>query len=292
VQAGATHGLTDKRLRAGDLDKSVWGIRASAIEAADLTPLQQLLARCRMFALRMPPDAFVSHSTAALLYGVPLPFELERSDLVHLAVAAPARAPHAAGIRGHQLTVTSHQLQRTGGITLTNPARTWCDLSGMLSLHDLVAAGDFLIHWSSPHTSIAALTSMSGCFVRQRGAAKLSRALPLLNDRAESRPESVLRVVLELGGLPQPRINREIVFADDGDFVRTDFAFDEYRVLLEYQGDYHRTKAGQWRKDMTRRSRLEAAGWFVMEINADDLKHPDELLARIRSVLRQRGYRG
>ena len=130
MQAGARHGLTDKRLRAGDLDKSVWGIRASATETADLTPLQQLLARCRMFALRMPPDAFVSHSTAALLYGVPLPFELERSDLVHLAVAAPARAPHAAGIRGHQLTVTSEQLQRAGGITLTNPARTWCDLAG------------------------------------------------------------------------------------------------------------------------------------------------------------------
>ena len=97
---------------------------------------------------------------------------------------------------------------------------------------------------------------------------------------------------MELCGLPTPRINREIVFAEDGDFVRTDFAFDEYRVLLEYQGDYHRTTMGQWRKDMTRRSRLEAEGWFVMEINADDLKHPDELVARIRSVLRQRGYRG
>ena len=136
-------------------------------------PLQQLLARCRMFALRMPSDAFVSHSTAALLYGVPLPFELERSDLVHLSVPAPARAPHAAGIRGHQLTVTSDQLQRTGGITLTDPARTWCDLGSMLSLHDLVAAGDFLIHWSSPHTSRAALKRMSEYFRGQRGAANL-----------------------------------------------------------------------------------------------------------------------
>ena len=286
------HGLTDKRLRAGDLDRSVWGIRASAADAAGLTSLQQLLARCQMFALRMPPGAFVSHSTAGLLYGVPLPFELERSDLVHLSVPTPARAPHAAGIRGHQLTVTSDQVQRSGGIALTTPARTWCDLGGVLSLHDLVAAGDFLIHWSSPRTSIAALKRMAECFLGQRGAVSIRRALPLLNDRAESRPESVLRVVLELGGLPPPRINREIVFAEDGDFVRTDFAFDEYRVLLEYQGDYHRTKVGQWRKDMTRRSRLEAAGWFVMDINADDLKHPDELLARIRSVLRQRGYRG
>jgi very-short-patch-repair endonuclease len=268
----------------------VWGIRAQSNPSN--TPLQQLLARCQMFALRMPPGAFASHSTAALLYGAPLPFELEYSGVVHMSVAAPARAPHAAGIRGHQLAITSDQLQSSGGITLTTPARTWCDLASVLKLHDLVAAGDFLIQRSSPHTSLVALRRMSECFAGQRGMATIRRALPLLNDRGESRPESVLRVVLQLGGLPQPRINRDIVFVEDGTLVRTDFSFDEYRVLLEYQGDYHRTTKGQWRKDMTRRSRLEAEGWFVIEINADDLKHPDELVARIRSVLRQRGYRG
>ena len=40
---------------------------------------------------------------------------------------------------------------------------------------------------------------------------------------------------------------------------------------------------------MTRRSRLEAQGWYVMEINADDLGDPVELVARIRSVLARRG---
>ncbi|MBU1589284.1 MAG: hypothetical protein KKH51_15270 [Actinobacteria bacterium] len=58
-------------------------------------------------------------------------------------------------------------------------------------------------------------------------------------------------------------------------------------MILEYQGDYHRSMS-QWRKDMTRRSRLEAQGWYVMEINADDLGDPVELVARIRSVLARR----
>ena len=39
---------------------------------------------------------------------------------------------------------------------------------------------------------------------------------------------------------------------------------------------------------MTRRSRLEAQGWYVMEINADDLGDPVEIVARIRSVLARR----
>jgi very-short-patch-repair endonuclease len=62
-------------------------------------------------------------------------------------------------------------------------------------------------------------------------------------------------------------------------------------VLIEYQGDYHRKVQGQWRKDMTRRSRLEAQDWVVIELNANDLRDPDELASRIRMILRRRGWR-
>ncbi|HEU4807441.1 MAG TPA: hypothetical protein VFT01_04205 [Homoserinimonas sp.] len=41
----------------------------------------------------------------------------------------------------------------------------------------------------------------------------------------------------------------------------------------------------QRRRDMTRRARLEADGWYVMEVNADDLRDPIELVQRIRRVL-------
>jgi very-short-patch-repair endonuclease len=54
-------------------------------------------------------------------------------------------------------------------------------------------------------------------------------------------------------------------------------------LALEYQGDYHRTKKGQWRADMSRRSKFEALGWRVMELNANDLKDPAELVDHIRA---------
>jgi very-short-patch-repair endonuclease len=69
------------------------------------------------------------------------------------------------------------------------------------------------------------------------------------------------------------------------------FEFTEYRTLVEYQGDYHRLTKAQWRKDMTRRSRLEAAGWIVIELNADNLKNPADVVARITAALRRRGWR-
>lgn len=283
-------------MRSRDLDRTVWGVRAAAANEdtqAETENYAQLRARCEKFATRMPPSAFFSHSTAALLLHAPLPFEWEHQKTVDISMAAPARAPHAGGIRGHRLRISDGtQLVENNGLRQTSAARTWFDLASILGLYDLVAVGDYLIHWRLPHTSVDEIRGMASHFIGQRGMATARMAFPLLSDRSESRPESTLRVILELDGLPRPRINHDIVFTDDGTRVRTDLAFDSFKVLLEYQGDYHRTRKDQWRKDMTRRSRLESQEWTVMELNANDLKDPAELVARIRRVLRRQGWRG
>ena len=207
------------------------------------------------------------------------------SDL-HIAFPSPARAPHAAGIRGHRLTMDNRDVINRGGLPLTSPVRTWLDLAGMLDVPDLVAAGDHVIHWRLPLASWDSLQQGFKDFPGQRGVRRMRVALPLLSDRAESPPESILRVILVQGGLPEPTINHELVMTDDGGHLRPDFVFAERRVILEYQGDYHRTRE-QWRKDMTRRSRLEAAGWRVVELNWDDLHDPDELVRRVSALLSQ-----
>ena len=45
--------------------------------------------------------AFFSHSTAALLWGLPLPPLPD--DVIHVSVLAPSCAPEGRGVRGHQL---------------------------------------------------------------------------------------------------------------------------------------------------------------------------------------------
>lgn len=154
----------------------------------------------------------------------------------------------------------------------------------MLDLDDLVALGDYLIHHESPLTTVEEIARVMATMTRVRGIGRARGALPLLSDRPASPQESKLRLIVLRGGLPEPEINHELVDADTGKEVRPDFRFREYMLILEYQGDYHRTRS-QWRKDMTRRSRLEAQGWFVMELNADDLRDPTELVARIRMVI-------
>ncbi|MEO8263026.1 MAG: DUF559 domain-containing protein [Pseudolysinimonas sp.] len=256
-------------------------MRAAAGASSDVAQ------RCRMFQLRLPDEGFFSGATSALLFGAPLPFELEEGDL-DVTVPAPARAPHASGLRGHQRHVEPGDVIETQGVRHSSGPRVWCELAPVLDLRDLVAVGDHLIHHRRGHTTREALMQRASVGDRIGRSSKLRAALPLLSERSESRPESRLRVILAQGGLPTPTINHTMVMTDGGSRLRPDFTFASHQVVLEYQGDYHRTRQ-QWRSDMTRRTRLEAAGWTVVELNADDLKDPRELCARLDLIMaRQR----
>jgi len=168
--------------------------------------------------------------------------------------------------------------------SVTSAARTWCDMAGILDLDDLIVLGDYLINHRAPLTSRVELGSMIERMPGARGMRRARAALALLSDRPESAQESRVRLLVLRSGLPEPTINHVVVDTETGREVRPDFRFEAVMLILEYQGDYHRTKA-QWRKDMTRRSRLEAQGWTVMELNADDLDDPDELVGRIRLLM-------
>jgi hypothetical protein len=271
-------GITRRRLRAADLDGTLWGLRST-------TALTEVGQRCRLLRLRMPAAAFVCHVTAALLHGIPVPWDRERGSTIHVGIADPARAPHAAGLIGHRLRIRADEVEDVAGVRRTTAIRTWCDLADELDVLALVAAGDYLLYWRNPRATLAQLHEVVDSRVSQRGIRALRRALGLLNGRAESPPESILRAMLVMAGFDSPVVNHAVTDRH-GEFVaRTDLILRRERIILEYQGDYHRTTKGQWRSDMTRRSKLEAEGWRVLELNADDLKDPMDLIARIRALI-------
>lgn len=238
-----------------------------------------------MFAARLPEATFFSHSTAARLLGAPLPLRFERMTSLHATVEAPARAPHSKGVIGHSRQVSPGDvLVDDDGIRLSSAPRMLCEMASVLTISDLVAIADHIIRRGSPLASLKELSARIEVGDRITRSPRLRYALELCDERAESRPESILRVLLDKAGLPPARINHELVDTSSGREMRTDFAFLELMFAIEYQGDYHRSRE-QWRRDMTRRSRLEALGWYVMELNGDDLRDPVELVARVRTVL-------
>lgn len=264
-----------------DLSKPFYGIRTTS-------PPDSVESLCRAYLPSLRHGAVFSGSTAAVLLGVPLPSRLESATTVHVTVPTGIRAPRGKGVIGHTSDGRLEHLVIHRGLPITDPASTWCELSLELSLDDLVAAGDYLVHHRLPFTTVDHLTRVVSTLHGRRGVALMRAAIPYLDERSESRRESHLRLVLVRGGIEGVRANYWIVLPGVRKRYRADFALPELRVIIEYQSDYHRDPA-QWRADMTRISRLEAHGWIVIQVNADDLRDPTELIARIQLVLSQRG---
>ena len=285
LQGGAftTHfaqenGVSERRLRGGDLARPFHGIRSTV-------PVTTILHLAHSFQLRMPASAFFCGITAALIIGLPLPLRLQKLPGLHVGVPAPQRAPRSAGIIGHKLQVNDDDVIRWGRLRITAVARTWCDLASVLDVEDLVAAGDYNIHFRHPLASQHELEEAIALYPGRRALPRLVEALALLNDRAESAPESIIRVTIVRAGINGLVANHPIYNVRGTFIARADLCFPAHRVIFEYQGDYHRTEAGRWRKDRTRIARLAAAGWHVIEIAADELLDRATLLELIRDTL-------
>lgn len=263
-------------MRSRAVTAPVRGVRASR----SMTTLGD---RCSALLHRLGQEAFVCGPTAALLWGAPLELRWERRAELDVAVAAPRRAPHAAGIAGRSLAmdpsidVVSYPRGR-----LTAPARTWCDLGAVLELAELVAVGDHFLHRGL--CTAEALEAAVGRYVSRRGLRRLRQALRLLDGRAESRPESLVRVALVLAGVQGVEANVEI--HHDGLFLgRVDLSIAWARVIVEYHGDYHRVERDQWRRDRARIGRLRAAGYDVIELTGDDLHDLASVVALVEAAI-------
>jgi hypothetical protein len=146
-------GASASRLDGGDLQRPFWGVRAPEPGTASSDanrpsfPVRRsdVEALCRALQVRMRSDAFFTHVTAALLLGLPVPGRLARLRPLHVGCAAPGRAMLARDIVGHSMQIDPQDLIERGYLRLTGPTRTWLDLAALLTLHELVAVGDYLI---------------------------------------------------------------------------------------------------------------------------------------------------
>jgi very-short-patch-repair endonuclease len=92
-------------------------------------------------------------------------------------------------------------------------------------------------------------------------------------------------------GLPAPAVNVDAYDARGRFLGKPDLSFPKYRVAVDYEGEVHRIDAVQWAKDLKRAPRFEDAGWSYLRAGAADYRDSHELIARIRSRLRQHGWR-
>jgi Protein of unknown function (DUF559) len=285
LQDAQQQGVSATRLRAGDLARPFVGVRlAPGSEGAgpELHPVERL---ARLYAPKMAAAEFFSHATAAVLHGMWLPLELERSEVLHVSVRKPARAPRDQRVKGHHLVDRPGLVIERGGLRLAGALETWCQLATQLRIPDLVAAGESLLTPDHRDTDLMLDRMVTAAADTDRPVhVRLDRAAALIRRGVRSPKETELRLLLLEAGLPEPEINGVVLDDRGARVAECDLVYRRAKVVLEYEGDGHRERA-RFRKDIARYDRLQDLGWRVIRVTQEDLQHPADLLARIRRAL-------
>ena len=298
-------GVSPHRLSASDLARPFRGV----YERGDLHPEPEAVhpaeawrrrqrSLAAAFSVAMMPAVFFTGRTAAALWQLPIPAGL--NDDLEVAVYAPHRAVRRGGIRGSQVRAHLVELTEVRGMPVITPASVWAVLASGLELRDRVALGDAVLHRQriggservarQPHATLVDIERLVDAGPRP-GLHLLRAALPLLTDRAASAPESHLRLSLSHWGFPTPELDFD-VYSSSGVFLGcSEFAFPEFRVVLEYEGNHHLVHPDQWNRDIEKYHDYASAGWTVVRVTASLLyREPTTLRRRIAEALVRGGW--
>jgi Protein of unknown function (DUF559) len=197
------------------------------------------------------------------------------------------RNPHPpAGIITRNHLIRGREVTCVARIPVTTPARTAYDLGRLLARNDGLARLDALMR-ANPF-SIEDVRVLTTAHRGARGLRQLRAALSLVDGGAASPKETWLRLLLIDSGLPGP--TTQIPVHERRQLIALlDMGWETYKVAVEYDGDQHRTNRRQYAKDHWRMRKLEAMGWIVIRVIAED--SPEDTLRRVRAALRTRGCR-
>lgn len=180
--------------------------------------------------------------------------------------------------------IPADEQTRVGGLPVTTRVRTAFDLGRHLERVQALERLDALM-WNQPFDT-AEVAGLARRHHRARGLCQLRELLPLIDGGAASPCESRIRLWLLDSGFPRPQTqipvldgSRPVAFLDMG--------WERYGVAVEYDGDHHRKDRRQYVKDIARLRMLEAMGWIVIRVIAEET--PTEWLTRVEAALRQRG---
>lgn len=260
--------ITRTRLRGPDFRRLDQDVYVGAEAEQDL--------RMRMRALRLwsQDQGVLAGPIAALAYDADCPWE----DAELIMPSRCRTEPAGARIRTDRLL--PDEIAERFGCPITSPARTAVDLARRTPLVEAVAAVDAVGH--SCHLRREHLRHVAEQHPRARGTVQVRRVIEVMDPRAESLPETRLRLGLLDRGVPAGIPQFRVVLLT-GEHVRLDLAWPDVKLALEYDGPEHRTIEGQ-NRDAFRDGHLRDLGWDVTHVTSAMVLDPrafDQLAARV-----------
>ncbi|QZY30667.1 type IV toxin-antitoxin system AbiEi family antitoxin domain-containing protein [Nocardioides coralli] len=225
---GVSRARLSTLLRRGLVRQVLRGVYVAA-QAVDSIEL-----RAEALAAVVPPFAVVTDRTAAWLHMVDVLPASAVHEMPPVEIYSRARSRvRRPSVTSGERRMRDEDVMVIGGVLVTTKLRTALDLGRRLNRYHALAALDALLRAGVRHEEL-----LDGVrrFRGERGVVQLRTLAPLADRRAESPPESVLRLHwLETPGLPPPDPQLPV---HDGGIVRCriDVGNDDLRYGAEYNG--------------------------------------------------------
>lgn len=219
------------------------------------------------------PAAVVSHASAGVLHGLPVPGRALRRVTVLRDGSGSGGLCRWTHLRQAPLSVQDCEL--IDQVEVTSLRRTVVDLCRTLRFADALAVADVaLARGLSQEDLLAAMRR-----TRQPGNVQARAVIAVADPRSESPGESRCRATIHLAGLPPPQL-QYVIRTETGAFVaRVDFAWPERGVVGEYDGAVKygqllrpgETSADVLMREKAREERIRLCGYTVIRWAAADL---------------------
>lgn len=245
-----------------------------------------------LIAATMPtlsPHSVLSHTSAAVLHGLPVP--ITALDKVHVTRHGSGCGRKGRHTHRHAAQLMPESVVETCGWPVTSLARTVADCARLLPYADAVAVVDAALRQGIERQVLIEEIDSS----RRRPGNLLARQAVHFGDpRAESAGESRSRVVIAQLGLPAPNLQKEF-FDDRGEVeARVDFDWEDQGVCGEFDGQ---SKYGRLRSpglsieqvvmfEKQREERLREHGRWTVRWNNATLNDPQSLRRVIENGFR------
>lgn len=242
--------------------------------------------RAACLAKVLPEHGVVCDHTAAWLLGVDClpPAALDGPlDLDVVSVDGNDRTTRK-GLHGGKRDLQDDEVWVLGGVRVTSPVRTACDLACRRGRRQALAVLDaFMRHCGLVRADYRAMCPR---FRGRRGCIQMRELIEYADARAESLRESWVRMEIIDAGLVVPELQVWVSVPGLGR-CRLDLGYRGRKVAVEYDGEEHHSDDGDLESDAQRRDGLVKLGWYVIVVRADDLEGArlERWLLELREVL-------
>lgn len=227
-----------------------------------------------------------SHVSAARLHDLPL---WKADAYIHITRRAKnSTLQRAADVKIHCRPLSDSECAVIEGLLVTDLIRTTVDCALTMSYKQALILMDHALRNGIPRDVLA---QEARALDKHRGIRIFRAALDFARGESESAGESLTRDLIAVCNIAAPQLQFQLA-TRHGNY-RADFAWPEYKVVLEFDGEgkyfNYRPTQEVLRNERIRENELIELGWTVIRIGWKDLFNEHRFKTRLTAALRKGG---